>query len=110
MKKNIFAILGALFFIASVVVGYFCDFAAADILGVTLAAFALASVTIAAIEKQKEKNKFSWLTILIIVLAILGAVLVCIGGASSNIFETISGLVIALLTIVIGLIKANKKE
>lgn len=107
MKNKVFAIIGALLFVGAVVVANFADFAAATVIEIALAAFGLASVVISAIKTQKTKGAFSWKTILIIVLAVAAGVLVCIGGVTSNIFEQISGLVLALLAIITGLISAK---
>lgn len=108
MKNKVFAIIGALLFVGAVVVANFADFAAANVVEIALAAFGLASVVISTIKAQKEKGVFSWKTILIIVLAVVAGVLVCIGGVTSNIFEQISGLVVALLAIITGLISVKK--
>ena len=41
--KNVFGVIGALLFVASVIVGYFCKFDNADLVAIGLDAFALAS-------------------------------------------------------------------
>lgn len=102
MKNKILAIIGALLFVAAVVVGNFCSFKAANIVELALAAFALVSVIISTIKAQKSAGVAIWKTILILVLTIAGAALVAVGGGSSNIFEEIAGLVVALISIIIG--------
>lgn len=108
MKNKIFAIIGAVCFGFAVVCGYFFNFENADIMSVALAAFGLVSVVINVINKQKEKGVFSWKSILVIALAILGGGLVCLGGINSELLETISGLVLALLAVFLSLLKSKK--
>lgn len=110
MKSKIFGIIGSLLFVAAVVVGYFCKFESADIISIALSAFALASTIVAVVKKyKKEGEKFNWKFILIIVLTIIGAVLVAVGGLSDSIFATLAGAVIGILTIIFGVL-AIKKE
>lgn len=110
MKSKIFGIIGALLFVAAVVVGYFCKFDSADIIAVALAAFALASTIVAVVKKyKKEGEKFNWKFILIIVLTVVGAVLCAIGGISDSIFATLAGAVIGILTVIFGVLTAKKE-
>jgi peptidoglycan/LPS O-acetylase OafA/YrhL len=109
MKNKIIAILGALLFVAAVVVGNFCDFAANTAVEIALAAFALVSVIISTVKQQKEKGVALWKTILIIVLVCVGATLVAIGGGTSNIFEELAGLVVAIIALIIGLVSKSTK-
>lgn len=111
MKNKLFSIIGALLFVAAVVVGNFCDFKAANIVEVALAAFALLSVIIGTIKAQKDAGTFTWKTILILALAIIGGALVAVGGGSSNIFEELAGLAIAIISVIVGLVfKPAAKE
>ena len=110
MKNKIIAIIGAVFFAAAVVVGYFTNFDNADIISISLAAFGLVSVVLNVVSKQKEKGVFTWKSILVIALAILGGGLVCFGGLNSSILETISGLVLALLAVFLSIIEINKNK
>lgn len=104
MKNKILAILGALLFVAAVAIGNFCDFKAANAVEIALAAFGLISVIISTIKAQKSAGVALWKTILIIVLCIVGAALVAIGGGSSNIFEQLAGLVVAIIGLIIGVV------
>lgn len=109
--NKVFGIIGSLLFVASVVVGYFCKFESADIISIALAAFALATTTVAVVKKyKKEGEKFNWKFILIIALAIVGAVLVAVGGLSDSIFATLAGAVIGILTIIFGVLAVKKAE
>ena len=109
MKSKVFGIIGSLLFVAAVVVGYFCKFESADIIAIALSAFALASTIVAVVKKyKKEGEKFNWKFILIIVLTIIGAVLVAVGGLSDSIFATLAGAVIGILTIIFGVLAIKK--
>ena len=109
MKSKVFGIIGSLLFVAAVIVGYFCKFESADIIAVALAAFALASTVVAVVKKyKKDGEKFNWKFILILALAIAGAVLCAIGGISDSIFTTLAGAVIGILTIIFGALIAKK--
>ena len=110
MKSKVFGIIGSLLFVAAVVVGYFCKFESADIISIALSAFALASTIVAVVKKyKKEGEKFNWKFILIIVLTIIGAVLVAVGGLSDSIFATLAGAVIGILTVIFGVLTAKKE-
>ena len=106
--KNVFGIIGALLFVASVIVGYFCKFDSADIVAIGLDAFALASTAVAIIKKYKEAGKFSWKLVVVLVGTIVGAVFVCLGGLSNSIFETLAGAVIGILSIIFGVFIVKK--
>ena len=108
--NKVFGIIGSLLFVASVIVGYFCKFESADIIAIALAAFALATTIVAVVKKyKKEGEKFNWKYVLVIALALIGAVLVAVGGLSDSIFATLAGAVIGILTIIFGVL-AIKKE
>ena len=109
--NKVFGIIGSLLFVAAVVIGYFCKFESADIISIALSAFALATTIVAIVKKyKKDGEKFNWKYILIIALAIIGAVLVAVGGLSDSIFATLAGAVIGILTIIFGVlaVKADK--
>ncbi len=107
--NKVFGIIGSLLFVASVIVGYFCKFESADIIAVALAAFALATTVVAVVKKyKKEGEKFNWKYVLVIALALVGAVLVAVGGLSDSIFATLAGAVIGILTIIFGVFAAKK--
>ncbi len=106
--KNVFGIIGALLFVASVIVGYFCKFDSADLVAVGLDAFALASTAVAIIKKYKEEGKFSWKLVVVLVGTIVGAVFVCIGGLSNSIFATLAGAVVGILSIIFGVFIVKK--
>ncbi len=106
--NKVFGIIGALLFVASVIVGYFCKFDNADLVAIGLDAFALASTVVAVVQKYKKDGRFSWKLILVIVCTIVGAVFVCIGGLSNNIFEILAGAVVGILAIIFGVVKVKK--
>lgn len=109
--NKVFGIIGSLLFVAAVIVGYFCKFESADIIAIALSAFALATTVVAVVKKyKKEGEKFNWKFILIIALTLVGAVLVAVGGLSDNIFATLAGAVIGILTVIFGVlaVKADK--
>lgn len=102
MKK--FGIIGSILFVVAVVLGQFFNFPGSTVVSVALASFGLASVIIGAVKSQKEKADFSiWKTVVVLSLAVVGGVLCCIGGLNQTIFEAISGAVIALLSIILGI-------
>ena len=104
---KILGIIGAVLFAASVAVGCFCSFPYADIVAIGAAAFGL---IVAAVKKAKDENRFSWKTIVVIVGAVAGGVLICLGGLQSNIFEAICGAVVALVDIIFGIVGLKLKK
>lgn len=108
MKK--WGIIGALFFVVAVAIGYFCNFDGAIIIEIGAAAFGLCGLIIGAIKNGKTKNVKKWGTVLIVCFAVIGGVLCCIGGLSQNIFAEISGAALALLAVIFGTIYAHKAK
>lgn len=109
MKSKVFGIIGSLLFVAAVVVGYFCKFDSADIVAIALSAFALASTIVAVVSKyKKEGEKFNWKFIVVIIASVVGGVLCAVGGVSDNIFATLAGAVIGILTVIFGALLAKK--
>ena len=108
--KNVYGIIGSLLFVAAVVVGYFCKFDSADLVAVALDAFALATLVVGVIKKYKEAGKFSWKLIVVLIATIVGAALIAVGGLSDNIFATLAGAVIGILTIIFGVLATKEKK
>lgn len=108
MRK--WGIVGALFFVASCVVGFVFNFDGSDIVALALAAFGMAATVIAFIKKYKGKGVPGWKIAIVAGLTLVSGVLVCIGGLTDNIFATISGAVLALMTIIFGLLYDKKKK
>lgn len=109
--SKVFGIIGSLLFVAAVVVGYFCKFDSADAVAIALSAFAFASTIVAVVKKyKKEGEKFSWKFVVVIIASAIGGVLVCLGGLSDNIFATIAGAVIGILTIIFGVLAIKNPE
>ncbi len=106
MKK--WGIIGALFFVAAVIVGYFCKFDAAIVIELGAAAFGFTAIVCSAVNYSKKNNIKTWATVLIIVLAAVGGVLCCIGGLNQSIFAEISGAALALLAVIFGLVYSKK--
>ena len=107
--SNILGIIGSILFVGAVVFGYFVKFDNADIVAIAMSAFALASIVASTVAKYKNAGKkIDWKFIVIVVATIVGAVLVCIGGLSENIFSVLAGAVIGILTVIFG-IAVNKK-
>ena len=76
-----------------------------------MSAFALASIIVGTVKKyKKDVEKFDWRFIVIIVATIIGASLVCVGGLSDNIFATLAGAVIGILTVIFGIAVTKKAE
>ena len=108
--KNIFGIIGSLLFVAAVIVGYFCKFDSADLVAVALDAFALATLLVGIIKKYKEAGKFSWKLVVTLIMTVVGAVLVAIGGLSDNIFATLAGAVVGILAVIFGVLASKEKK
>lgn len=106
--KNIFGIIGSLLFVAAVIVGYFCKFDSADLVAVALDAFALATLLVGIIKKYKEAGKFSWKLVVTLVMTVVGAILVALGGLSDNIFATLAGAVVGILAVIFGVFAVKK--
>ena len=107
MNKT-FGIIGAVCFALAVALGYFAYFAGDTLVEIALAVFGVTALIVNAVKKAKDEGKFSWKTIVCIVLACIGGVLCCIGGLAQSIFATISGAVLALMAVIFGLIYAKK--
>ena len=107
--NKVLKIIGAVLFVAAVVVGCFCSFAGAKVVEIALAAFGLASLVVATVKEAKEAGTFSWKTVLVIVLAVIGGALCGVGGFQANNFEIIAGAVVAIVGIIFGVLAVDKK-
>lgn len=110
MKNKIIGFIGMLLFAAAVATAQFVKIPSVTVIEIALAAFGLAAVVMSTVKTAKEKNKFSWKTIVVIALAVIGGVLCCIGGLSQNIFETVSGAILAALTVIFGILFDKKPD
>ena len=110
MKNKIIGFIGILLFAAAIVTAKFVSVPIATAIEIALAAFGLTAVVVSTVRTAKAKNKFSWKTVVIIVLAVIGGVLCCIGGLSQNIFETVSGAILAVLTVIFGILFDKKPD
>ena len=108
MRK--WGIVGALLFVAACVVGFIFNFDGSDIVAIGLAAFGMAATVIAFVKKYKGKGVPVWQIAIITVLTLVAGVLICIGGIADNIFAAISGAVLALMTIIFGLLYNKQKK
>ena len=103
MKKT-YAIIGAILFIAAVVVGKIAGFDAAVPVSIGLGAFGFAALVAGAVKGSKEKNIPTWQTVVVIIGSTAGGILFFVGGAKEDIMQQISGIVLTLLSIIGGLI------
>lgn len=108
MRK--WGIVGALLFVAACVVGFIFNFDGSDIVAIGLATFGLTATVIAFIKKHKENGNPIWQIAIVTVLTLVSGVLICIGGIADNIFAAISGAVLALMTIIFGLLYDKKNK
>ena len=108
MRK--WGIVGALLFVAACVVGFIFNFDGSDIVAIGLATFGLTATVIAFVIKHKEKGTPIWQIAIVTILTLGSGVLICIGGLADNIFAAISGAVLALMTIIFGLLYDKKKK
>lgn len=108
MRK--WGIVGALLFVAACVVGFIFNFDGSDIVAIGLATFGLTATVIDFVKKHKEKGTPIWQIAIVTVLTLVSGVLICIGGLADNIFAAISGAVLALMTIIFGLIYDKKNK
>lgn len=102
MKK--WGIIGCLFIVAAVCVSFFCKFDSAAVVAVALAAFGFAAAITGAVKKAKEQKMKLSEIICIVVFSAAGGVLCCIGGLNQSIFAELAGAVLALLTIIFGVL------
>lgn len=107
--NKVLKIVGAVLFAAAVAVGCFCNFAGAKVVEIALAAFGLASLVVATVKEAKEAGTFSWKTVLVIALAVIGGALCGVGGFQANNFEIIAGAVVAVIGIIFGALTVEKK-
>lgn len=110
MKNKIIGFIGMLLFAAAVATAQFVKIPSVTVIEIALAAFGLAAVVMSTVKTAKAKNKFSWKTVVVIALAVIGGVLCCIGGLSQNIFETVSGAILAALTVIFGILFDKKPD
>ena len=108
MRK--WGIVGALLFVAACVVGFIFNFDGSDIVAIGLATFGLTATVIAFVKNHKEKGTSIWQIAIVTVLTLVSGVLICIGGIADNIFAAISGAVLALMTIIFGLLYAKEEK
>lgn len=108
MKK--LGIIGELFFIAALVIGYFIDFDSAEIVSIAAAAFGAAAIITAAIKTGKEKGLKQWQALTVIVLAVVGGVLCSIGGLTQSIFNEVAGATLALMAVIFGIVSASNRK
>lgn len=108
MRK--WGIVGALLFVAACVVGFIFNFDGSDIVAIGLDTFGLTATVIAFVKKHKDKGTSVWQIAVVTVLTLGSGVLICIGGLADNIFAAISGAVLALMTIIFGLLYDKKKK
>ena len=106
--KNL-GIAGAVAFAVAVFVGCFCNFPADTIIEITLSAFGLAAIVLAAINKAKKEGNYSWKTTVVITGAVVGGVLCAIGGYDSSNFKIIAGAVVAIVAAIFSQLKLEKK-
>lgn len=106
--NKLFKILGILAIVAAAALGYFDKFDNSAFIEVCLGAFGLCSLIVTNINEAKAKENFSWKTVVILALAVVAGVLCCLGGLSQNIFAEVSAAVLALMTLIFGLL-FNKK-
>ena len=102
--NKVLKIIGTLLMVAAVVFGYFASFPGATVVEIAVLAFGLCACIAASIKQAKDEGKFSWKTAVTIILACVAGVLCCIGGLAQNIFAEISAAVLAVLTLIFGLI------
>ena len=108
MRK--WGIVGALLFVAACVVGFIFNFDGSDIVAIGLATFGLTATVIAFVKKHKEKGNPIWQIAIVTVLTIISGVLICIGVLAYNIFASIIGAVLSLMTIIFVLLYDKKKK
>lgn len=106
--NKIIAVTGALLFAAAVIEIARASFGLCAVIDIALASFGLCAVIVSAVKQAKEKNAFSWKTVVVIALASCGGVLCYVGGLQQTVFEEISGLVLALLSVIFGLVFDSK--
>ena len=108
MRK--WGIVGALLFVAACVVGFIFNFDGSDIVAIGLATFGLTATVIAFVKKHKEKGTSIWQIAIVTILTLVSGVLICIGGIADNIFAAISSAVLALMTIIFGLLYTKESK
>lgn len=106
--NKVFGIVGAICFAVAVGLGYFVSFPYDTLVEIALATFGATLLVIGAYKKSKEAGTFSWKTVVCIVLACLAGVFCAIAGTTKDIFATIATAVIALVSIIFGVINAKK--
>lgn len=102
--NKVWKIIGLILMVAAVIFGYFADFPGSTVVELAVLAFGLTACIIATGKEAKEKGKFTWKTVVTIVLAVVAGVLCCIGGLAQNIFAEVSAAVLAVLTLIFGLL------
>ena len=108
MRK--WGIVGALLFVAACIVGFIFNFDGSDIVAIGLATFGMTSTVIAFIKKEKGKGNPILQVAIVNGLTINSGVLIWIGWLAENIFAAISGAVLALMTIIFGLLYDKKNK
>lgn len=108
MKKNIWAIIGAIAFVIDVCLCFFWNFPGDTIVEIAVGAFSLTSLIVNSIKNEKGKGTFTWKTVVIYIFALVSGGLICIGGTEQSIFLELCGAVLAVLGLIFGLNSQKK--
>lgn len=104
-----FGCIGAILFVAAVVLGKVIDFPNSYLIEIAIGAFGFASLFAGGIKKAKEEGTFNWKIVVCMALATVAGILVCLGGYSDNIFMEISSVVLAFISIILGIFSSKNK-
>lgn len=106
---KVWTIIGSILIAAAVALGYFFKFDNAVLVQIGVGAFGLASLILGAVKAAKEKSVALWKVILTSALAVAGGVVLCVGGAAESVIAQIAGAVLALISIIVGIVFAKAK-
>lgn len=101
------SIIAIVLLVACATVGFFVNIPAVDI-GAIAGAFLSASLIALKVVKKLEKP--TWVHYAVVIGTVLAGVLCGVGGISEDIVTSITGAVIALITIIVSVIEMTKKK
>lgn len=106
MKLNILAVVGLVLIVGAVGFGFFTGFDQSWLIEIVGASTGLALVVSSVVEKQPIGSK--WKAILVASGISFGTILAVSGGSTESAILTVVGAVIAILTVVMGVLKMEE--
>lgn len=106
--SKVLPILGVVLIGVATAVGFFFDFSGDNIISIAIAFFGAGSIFFGIYKKDIETGKSKYVTIGIGACAAVGGLICAFGGVAENTITAIVGAVIAVISVIIGVVSAKK--